>query len=310
MAATWPRAHLYADERAAYCQSISASSRWSRYNTDNHCTAFTVSIDHVDTTTGISAAGARPSPASKCVDPNTPAGGSAPSRVTCSRFMAKPSGVLDTQRPHGGDRGSVPAGRSEAVRSVLRDHAGRRHHDAHRRSCSRRREEWGLKVISIKELQDYCRQHDKHVVDCEANAKMPTRYGEFTASAATSTTLTGEHHVALVKGDIGDGRDLLCRVHSECLTGDVFGSRRCDCGQQLAAAMQQIEQEGRGVLLYMRQEGRGIGLINKLQGLRAAGAGLRHGRGERQARLRARPARILDRRTNPAVTSARRSCVC
>ena len=77
--------------------------------------------------------------------------------------------------------------------------------------------------------------------------------------------LTGEHHVALVKGEIGDGKNLLCRVHSECLTGDVFGSRRCDCGQQLAAAMQQIDKEGRGVLLYMRQEGRGIGLINKLR---------------------------------------------
>ena len=80
-----------------------------------------------------------------------------------------------------------------------------------------------------------------------------------------STRLNGEHHVALVKGEIGDGQDLLCRVHSECLTGDTFGSLRCDCGQQLAAAMSQIEKEGRGVLLYMRQEGRGIGLINKLR---------------------------------------------
>ena len=98
----------------------------------------------------------------------------------------------------------------------------------------------------------------------EANAKMPTRFGEFRIMGYVND-LTGEHHVALVKGDIGDGRDLLCRVHSECLTVDVFGSRRCDCGQQLAAAMQQIEKEGRGVLLYMRQEGRGIGLINKLK---------------------------------------------
>ena len=124
-------------------------------------------------------------------------------------------------------------------------------------------EEWGLSVITIKDLQDYCRRHDKHVVR-EANAKMPTRFGEFRIMGYVND-LTGEHHVALVKGDIGDGRDLLCRVHSECLTGDVFGSRRCDCGQQLAAAMQQIEKEGRGVLLYMRQEGRGIGLINKLK---------------------------------------------
>lgn len=93
---------------------------------------------------------------------------------------------------------------------------------------------------------------------------MPTRYGDFQIYGYVND-LTGEHHVALVKGDIGDGQDVLCRVHSECLTGDVFGSCRCDCGQQLAAAMMQIEKEGRGVVLYMRQEGRGIGLINKLK---------------------------------------------
>ena len=123
--------------------------------------------------------------------------------------------------------------------------------------------EWGVAVIAIRDLQDYCRRHDKHVVR-EASAKLPTRFGEFQIYGYVND-LTGEHHVALVKGKIGDGKDLLCRVHSECLTGDVFGSRRCDCGQQLAAAMQQIEKEGRGVLLYMRQEGRGIGLINKLK---------------------------------------------
>lgn len=123
--------------------------------------------------------------------------------------------------------------------------------------------EWGLKIITIKALQDYCRLHDKHVVR-EAAAEMPTRYGQFRIYGYTND-LTGEHHVALVKGDIGDGQDVLCRVHSECLTGDVFGSCRCDCGQQLAAAMMQIEKEGRGVVLYMRQEGRGIGLINKLK---------------------------------------------
>ena len=123
--------------------------------------------------------------------------------------------------------------------------------------------EWGLKVITIKALQDYCRRHDKHVVR-EAAAQMPTRFGNFRIYGYIHD-LTGEHHVALVKGDVGDGQNILCRVHSECLTGDVFGSRRCDCGQQLAAALRQIETEGRGILLYMRQEGRGIGLINKLR---------------------------------------------
>ena len=94
--------------------------------------------------------------------------------------------------------------------------------------------------------------------------KMPTKYGNFKAYGYMNK-LNGEHHVALVKGDIGDGENVLCRVHSECLTGDAFGSIKCDCGQQFAAAMTQIEKEGRGILLYLRQEGRGIGLINKLK---------------------------------------------
>ena len=93
---------------------------------------------------------------------------------------------------------------------------------------------------------------------------MPTKYGEFKLYGYIND-LTGEHHVALVKGDLGDGKEVLCRVHSECLTGDVFGSCRCDCGDQLHRAMEQVEKEGRGVILYMRQEGRGIGLINKLK---------------------------------------------
>ena len=98
----------------------------------------------------------------------------------------------------------------------------------------------------------------------EASAHLPTKYGDFQIYGYVND-LTGEHHVALVKGDIGGGENVLCRVHSECLTGDVFGSKRCDCGEQLSAAMRQIEAEGRGVVLYMRQEGRGIGLINKLK---------------------------------------------
>lgn len=93
---------------------------------------------------------------------------------------------------------------------------------------------------------------------------MPTRFGDFVAHGYVNK-LNGEHHVALVKGEIGDGKGILCRVHSECLTGDSFGSMKCDCGQQLQSAMRQIETEGRGILLYLRQEGRGIGLINKLR---------------------------------------------
>ena len=120
-----------------------------------------------------------------------------------------------------------------------------------------------LTFITIKDLIEYRKRHEK-LVECVARADMPTKYGEFRACGYVNR-ISGEHHIALVKGDIGDGKDILCRVHSECLTGDTFGSLRCDCGDQFAAAMKAIEKEGRGILLYMRQEGRGIGLINKLR---------------------------------------------
>lgn len=123
--------------------------------------------------------------------------------------------------------------------------------------------QWDLKFITIKALQEYRKQHDQ-LIERVAVTTMPTEYGNFTAYAYVNR-LNGEHHVALLKGEIADGRNLLCRVHSECLTGDAFSSRRCDCGEQLASAMRQIEAEGRGILLYMRQEGRGIGLVNKLR---------------------------------------------
>ena len=112
-------------------------------------------------------------------------------------------------------------------------------------------------------IQKYRKKNDI-LVDREVVAKLPTKYGNFNVYGYVSR-LNGEHHVALVKGEIGDGKDILCRVHSECLTGDVFGSMRCDCGDQLATAMQMVEKEGRGIILYMRQEGRGIGLIDKLK---------------------------------------------
>ena len=124
-------------------------------------------------------------------------------------------------------------------------------------------EKFQIRFITIKDLQAYRKCHET-LVDQVTEVQMPTKFGNFRAYGFVSR-LNGEHHVALVKGEIGDGRDVLCRVHSECLTGDTFGSLRCDCGQQLAAAMTQIEKEGRGILLYMRQEGRGIGLINKLR---------------------------------------------
>ncbi len=229
-------------------------------NTDNHETAFTVSIDHKDTTTGISAA-ERSYTAMKCVDDTAkPEDFRRPGHMF--PLVAKPGGVLERN------------GHTEATVDLLR-HAGMkqcglcceimRDDGTMMRTTEllQKAKEWGLTFISIKQLQDYCREHDNHMKE-EAVAHMPTKYGSFVIHGFVND-ITGEEHVALVKGDIGNGEDVLVRVHSECLTGDVFGSERCDCGDQLHRAMEQIEREGRGVLLYMRQEGRGIGLINKLK---------------------------------------------
>ena len=124
-------------------------------------------------------------------------------------------------------------------------------------------QKWNMKFITIKALQDYRKKFD-NLVERVASPLLPTDYGNFRAFGYRNK-INGEHHVALVKGELGDGEGVLCRVHSECLTGDVFHSSRCDCGEQLAKAMKMIEEEGRGILLYMRQEGRGIGLLNKLK---------------------------------------------
>lgn len=231
-----------------------------KVNTDNHSTAFTVSIDHVNTTTGISAE-ERGYTCRMCVDPSTkPEDLRRPGHVF--PLVARAGGVL------------VRNGHTEATVDLCRlaglEECGlcceiMREDGTMMRTSEllEKAAEWNIKVVTIKDLQDHCRRHDKHVRK-EAEAKLPTAYGEFKICGYVND-ITGEHHVALVKGDIGDGKDLLCRVHSECLTGDVFGSCRCDCGPQLSAALQQIEKEGRGILLYMRQEGRGIGLINKLK---------------------------------------------
>ena len=229
-------------------------------NTDNHETAFTVSVDHVSTTTGISAV-ERAATIRACVDENArPQDFRKPGHTF--PLIAKKGGVL------------VRAGHTEATVDLCRlaglkqcgvcceimDDDGTMMRGEKIFALAKK---FGIKYITIKSLADYCRVHDKHVVR-EASAKLPSEYGDFDIYGYTDD-ITGEHHVALVKGEIKDGENVLCRVHSECLTGDVFGSKRCDCGPQLAEAMRQIEREGRGVLLYMRQEGRGIGLINKLK---------------------------------------------
>ena len=229
-------------------------------NTDNHETAFTISVDHVDTTTGISAA-ERSVTAMKCVaDDAKPEDFRRPGHMF--PLLAKRNGVLER---NGHTEATVDLCRLAGLREcglcceIMRDD-GTMMRTTELLSLAER---FGIRAVSIAALQEYRKAHDR-LVDCEAVVKMPTKYGEFRAYGYVNR-LNGEHHVALVKGDIGDGQDVLCRVHSECLTGDTFGSLRCDCGQQFAAAMDRIEKEGRGILLYMRQEGRGIGLINKLK---------------------------------------------
>lgn len=229
-------------------------------NTDNHETAFTVSIDHIDTTTGISAQ-ERGMTARKCVEDGVrPEEFRRPGHMF--PLVAKPYGVLER------------AGHTEATVDLVRL-AGLKECGL---CCEIMAEDgtmmrtpqliefaqkFQLKFITIKDLIEY-RKSTESLVERIVKAKMPTRYGKFEIYGYENK-VNGEHHVALVKGDVADGSPVLCRVHSECLTGDTFGSARCDCGEQYAAAMRQIEKEGRGVLLYMRQEGRGIGLLNKLK---------------------------------------------
>ena len=229
-------------------------------NSDNHETAFTVSIDYIDTTTGISAE-ERGLTARRCVcDEARPEDFRRPGHMF--PLMAKKNGVLERS---GHTEATVDLMRLAGLKEcglcceIMKDDG----------SMMRTKElaelagKWNMKFITIKDLQVYRKRHDR-LVECVTSTNMPTKFGEFKAFGYVNR-MNGEHHIALVKGDIGDGRNLLCRVHSECLTGDAFGSIRCDCGQQFEAAMMQIEKEGRGVLLYMRQEGRGIGLINKLK---------------------------------------------
>ena len=229
-------------------------------NTDNHETAFTVSIDAANTTTGISAA-ERSVTAMACVAEDAkPSDFRRPGHMF--PLLAKTNGVLERE---GHTEATVDLCRLAGLKAcglcceIMRED-GTMMRTPELMELAKR---FGLTFITIKDLQEYRKCHEK-LVDREAAVHMPTKYGDFTAYGYVNR-LNGEHHVALVKGDIGDGEDVLCRVHSECLTGDTFGSLRCDCGQQLAAAMTQIEKEGRGILLYMRQEGRGIGLINKLK---------------------------------------------
>ena len=257
--ATYGKGLICMPMSAEYCKKLGLDQMVVN-NTDNHETAFTVSIDHVDTTTGISAV-ERGFTARACVDDNVkPSDFRRPGHMF--PLKAKPNGVLER---NGHTEATVDLMRLAGLKEcglcceiMKEDGTMMRKTDLIEMS-----KEWNLKFTSIKALQEYRKKHDK-LVECSSKVKMPTRFGDFTAYAYINK-LNGEHHVALVKGEIGDGKDILCRVHSECLTGDVFGSMRCDCGKQFEAAMEAVEKEGRGIVLYMRQEGRGIGLVNKLK---------------------------------------------
>ncbi len=229
-------------------------------NMDNLCTAFTVSIDAVETTTGISAA-ERSITARKTVrDDAKPDDFRRPGHMFPLR--AREGGVL------------VRGGHTEATVDLCRlaglKQAGLCCEIMREDGTMMRTEELmefagrlGLTVISVADLIEY-RMRNESLVRREAKADLPTKYGDFTIYGYENT-VNGDHHVALTMGEISPDEPVLCRVHSECLTGDVFGSYRCDCGEQLDAAMKAIAKEEKGVLLYLRQEGRGIGLINKLK---------------------------------------------
>lgn len=229
-------------------------------NTDNHCTAFTVSIDHVDTTTGISAY-ERSITARKIVED-----GAKPEDFRRPGHMfplqAKDGGVLERD---GHTEATVDFMRLAGLKEVglcceiMKDDGMMARKD----DLVAFARKHGLKIGTIYDLKQY-RERTEKLVELVADAKLPTKYGDFRIYGYVNK-LNLEHHVALVMGDIIDGKPVLCRVHSECLTGDAFGSERCDCGQQFDMAMKQIAKEGRGILLYLRQEGRGIGLINKIR---------------------------------------------
>ena len=238
-------------------------------NTDNHQTAFTVSIDAIGTITGISAA-ERSQTALACVKPNAkPSDFRRPGHMF--PLEARKGGVL---KRAGHTEATVDLCRLAGLEEVglcceiMKDDGTMARLDDLEAFVARH----NLRFMSIAQLIAYRRRNERLVEKVE-EVDMPTAWGHFRLAMYRSLT-TGLEHLALVKGDVANGEPVLVRVHSECFTGDVLGSERCDCGPQLHTAMSMVEKEGRGAILYMRQEGRGIGLANKLHAYRKQEAGM------------------------------------
>lgn len=229
-------------------------------NTDTHETAFTVSVDYKDTTTGISAH-ERALTIKKLADENAQAQDfKRPGHVF--PLTARKGGVL---RRAGHTEAAVDLAKLAGLKpaGVICEIIKEDGNMARMPELKEFAEEYNLKIITIEDLIKYRKKKDK-LVRKEADAELPTKFGDFHIEVFT-TEVDNKEHIAIIKGDVRDKEDVLVRVHSQCITGDIFGSLRCDCGQQLAAALQMIEEEGEGVVLYMRQEGRGIGLKNKIK---------------------------------------------